>query len=302
MTIREIRPETAREVLSTLEDLGRRSGALLFRGHRDAEWPIESTLNRHRAYFSSPILGHDIDEMISHFIVRLKSIDVTPPFSSNDRRARLEYARHYGVPSPLIDFSLSPYVALFFAFNGVRPRDAKKTDHAAICCLNINELALVWARNCAQRPGEGIDSKTLDEENRKFRYGRDEPFDDGYPVGILKYFDLPASWNRRMLRQLGVFLYDTLDYKRAGLKNLDEYLNQPEARSEPPTKDVMLTKVLIPHEFGREIFERLELMGITATHLYDGHEGAAADVINAYNYSRKTGYAWDIVVPPSKLP
>jgi hypothetical protein len=219
------------------------------------KWPIESTLNRHRAYFSSPTLGHDIDEMISHFIVRLKSIDVTPPFSSNDRRARLEYARHYGVPSPLIDFSLSPYIALFFAFNGVRPRDAKKTDYAAICCLNINELALVWARNRAQRPGERIDSKTLDEENH------------GYPVGILKYFDLPASWNRRMLRQLGVFLYDTLDYKRDGLKNLDEYLNQPEAPSEPPTKDVMLTKVLIPHEFGREIFERLELMGITATQI-----------------------------------
>jgi len=40
----------------------------------------------------------------------------------------------------------------------------------------------------------------------------------------------------------------------------------------------MLTKVLIPHKVGREIFERLELMGITATHLYDSHEGAALDV------------------------
>ena len=105
-----------------------------------------------------------------------------------------------------------------------------------------------------------------------------------------------------MLRQLGVFLYDTLDYKRARLDNLEAYLNQPEARSVPPTGNVMLTKVLIPHKFGREIFERLDLMGMTATHLYDSHEGAAADVINGYNYGRKTGYAWDIVVPPSKLP
>lgn len=196
MTIREIRLETAREALSTLEDLGRLSGAFLFRGHRDATWPIESTLNRHRAYLSGPNLGHDIDEMISHFIVRLKSIGVTPPFDFNDRRARLEYARHYGVPSPLIDFSFSPYVALFFAFNGVRPHDAKETDAAAICCLNIDELALVWARNNARRPDDGrIDSKILYEESSKFRYGRDAAFGDGYPVGILKYFDLPASWN-----------------------------------------------------------------------------------------------------------
>ena len=39
-------------------------------------------------------------------------------------------------------------------------------------------------------------------------------------------------------------------------------------------------------------------MGITATHLYDSHEGAALDVINAYNYGRKTGRAWDVGVPP----
>jgi hypothetical protein len=270
---------------------------MLFRGHRDATWPIESTLNRHRAYLSSPTLGHDVDEMISHFIVRLKSIGVTPPISSHDRRARLEYARHYGVPSPLIDFSVSPYVALFFAFDKVRPYDAKEQDRAAICCLNINELALLWARNLARRPLDGeIDAKTLYEENLKF-LGPDAPFGDGYPVGILKYFNLPASWNRRMLRQLGVFLYDTLDYKLARLENLDAFLNQPEAPSVPPTKNVMLTKVIIPHKFGREIFERLELMGITAAHLFDSHEGAAADVINGYNYGRKTGYAWDIVVP-----
>jgi hypothetical protein len=71
--------------------------------------------------------------------------------------------------------------------------------------------------------------------------------------------------------------------------------------SVPLTKNVMLTKVIIPHKFGREIFERLELMGITAAHLFDSHEGAAADVINGYNYGRKTGYAWDIVVPPPIL-
>jgi FRG domain len=302
MTIRQIRPRTAAGALSILEDLGRRSGAFLFRGHRDAKWRVESTLNRHRAFVSSPTLGYDIDEMISHFIVRLKSIGVAPPFNSDDRRARLEYARHYGVPSPLIDFSFSPYVALFFAFNAVRPLDAKKSDCAAICCLNINELAGVWARNCARRHDGTFDSAIFNEEHRKFRYERALPFGDGYPVGILKYIDLPASWNRRMLRQLGAFLYDTLDYNLAGFEDLEAYLDQPEVTSVPSTENVMLTKVLMPHKFGREIFERLELMGITATHLYDSHEGAAADVINAYNYGRKTGYAWDIVVPPPKLP
>lgn len=77
-----------------------------------------------------------------------------------------------------------------------------------------------------------------------------------------------------------------MDYKGAGFDHLEVYLNQPEIN--PPTGNVMLTKVIIPHKFGREVFERLELMGVTATHLYDSHEGAAADVINAYSYGRRT--------------
>ena len=85
--------------------------------------------------------------MISHFLVELKSIGITPPFAMDDRRARLEFARHYGVPSPLIDFSFSPYVALFFAFDTVRPHVSKEADHAAIRCLNISELAGVWRQS-----------------------------------------------------------------------------------------------------------------------------------------------------------
>jgi len=56
----------------------------------------------------------------------------------------------------------------------------------------------------------------------------------------------------------------------------------------------VLTKLLIPHKVGREIFEKLEIMGATASFLYENHEGAATDVINSYNYGRRTGRAWDI--------
>ena len=94
-----------------------------------------------------------------------------------------------------------------------------------------------------------------------------------------------------MQRQQGVFLYDTLNYGLTGYADLEAYLEQPEASG--MDRKAMLAKVQVPHKVAREIFERLELMGVTATHLYDSHEGAAIDVINAYNYGRKTGRAWD---------
>lgn len=103
---------------------------------------------------------------------------------------------------------------------------------------------------------------------------------------------MPASWNRRMQRQLGVFLCDTLQYEKYGVSDLDGFLDQKEPAGTEP--GAILTKVLIPHKAGAEIFERLEIMRVTATVLFESHEAAAWDVINAFNYDRKTGRAWDI--------
>jgi hypothetical protein len=295
MTVKETHVRTADRAFQILEQLSK-EGYACFRGHRDARWRLKSTLAQHRKVPPNPRTTHEIDEMIDHFIVNLASIGIPLPFDKGDRRGRLEFARHYGVPSPLIDFSLSPYVALFFAFNGVRPLEAKKGEHAAIYCLNVLALAGVWARQCARQLDGSISGTEFNNHHHRFLYNQEEPFVNGYKPGIVKYFDMPASWNRRMQRQHGVFLYDTLNYPLVGYADLEAYLGQSEVPG--PDEKVMLTKVLIPHKVGREIFERLELMGITATHLYDSHEGAALDVVNAYNYGRKTGRAWDVGLPP----
>jgi hypothetical protein len=296
MTINIIKVGSASEAFQTLEELALKGGNLLFRGHRDASWRLASTFARHMPVPFSASTSRKLDDMILHFIVRLRSMDIDLPFRIDDRRARLEFARHYGLPSPLIDFSKSPYVALFFAFNGVRPHDSTNSDYAAIYCLNIQELALVWAKDRARKFGGSADGG-FSEQNRYFLYENENLFVNGYDVGILKYLSMPASWNRRMIRQLGVFLYDTIPYSQDH-SDLEQYLSEQEVPCHPPHQKVLLTKVEIPHNAGREIFERLDIMGITATHLYDSHEGAVMDVVNAYNYGRITGYAWD-VLPPS---
>ena len=94
-------------------------------------------------------------------------------------------------------------------------------------------------------------------------------------------------------------VYDSLDYGRLGLKDLEDFLSQPEV---PGTDAIMLTKVLIPKKLGREVWERLDAMNISGTHLYDDHEGAAIDVINAYNYDRKSGRVWDLKPPSTQKP
>jgi hypothetical protein len=124
MTISIRRVRTAGGAFSFLESLSRKD--VRFRGQRNHAWRLKSTLARHLASPFSSTTTYTIDEMIDQFIVTLNSIGIDPPFVNYDRRGRLEFARHYGVPSPLIDFSHSPYVALFFAFNGARPISARK--------------------------------------------------------------------------------------------------------------------------------------------------------------------------------
>ncbi len=233
--------------------------------------------------------------MLRHFLGNLQLVNHPLPFTEDNRRARLEFGRHYGVPSPLIDFSYSPYVASFFAFNGVRPYDVEASDQCAICCVNMFAVAGVWARIVATGFDSQVDGKKFTEEHNRFMYESDDLFKDGYPPNVLRFISSPASWNRRMRRQLGCFLYDSLDFSRLGVKDLEEFLSRPEV---PGAGEIMLTKVLIPQKLGREVMERLDVMNISGTHLYDDHEGAAIDVINAFNYDRKSGRVWDLK-PPS---
>jgi hypothetical protein len=170
-----------------------------------------------------------------------------------------------------------------------------------VYCLNTFELALIWAQLKLPtiKTDEGDSAKVGRDHSeiiRKFIYA--EPaFNEGYPANDLKFIRQPASWNRRMQRQLGSFLYDSMNYEeQLRRKDLEDFLTQKEEapRESRMKSEAVLTKIVAPHKIARDVMERLDLMGISATHLYDDAEGAAIDVINGYVYSKNTADAWDM--------
>jgi hypothetical protein len=54
-------------------------------------------------------------------------------FPSGIHYEYMAYLRHHGFPSPLLDWSRSPYVAAFFAFRHARPGDGKSSSIYVYC-------------------------------------------------------------------------------------------------------------------------------------------------------------------------
>lgn len=284
MAIREIKVTDATNTFDVLSGFATPDSNIIFRGHSNEAWHLESTLARHVRGKATELSIRWMGDTLNHFYACLASIGKLPGNPMN-ARSKLEYARHHGVPSPLIDFTHSPYVALWMAFNGVRPWEE---GNVVVYALDVNGLGILWQKYTRGR-GEAFDA---------FRWSeREEQFAHGYPVNILRYIEFPSSWNVRMLRQLGVFIYDSLRYGQ-GFAHLEDFINQgvdPKDADGGPT--FTLHKIIIPKAAASDVFARLELMGIDGTRLYDNHEGAAADVKNAYVFNRKTGFAHDIIVP-----
>ncbi len=106
-----------------------------FRGHSDADWKLETTLERFTKksvdtehYFKTL---RDIRPAV--ISVTGKNWDIPEKFEGGRLPASgyefMIYLRHHGFPSPLLDWTRSPYVAAFFAF---RSQEKPKSDKVAI--------------------------------------------------------------------------------------------------------------------------------------------------------------------------
>jgi len=108
---------------------------VIYRGQRGYNWPLASTLTRQ--FSDGRIPDEERDELLTYF--RLAMRGRGPDLTSMNDEDVWAYGQHVGLATPLLDWSKSPFVSLYFAF---AEADADNTQNPsrAIFCLDMTRL------------------------------------------------------------------------------------------------------------------------------------------------------------------
>ncbi|MFA6188790.1 MAG: FRG domain-containing protein [Sulfuricurvum sp.] len=245
----------------------------------------------------------NINDTLENFRDALNHLRTDPVQFSN--LELLEYARHMGVPTPIIDFSRSPFVALFFAFCDPRKdeiysyndAEQKKEPYALLNIIDHMQLAQGYLQKCNK-------DMSLGSEDRKRFDGFDTEFcRDRFEANTLQIIKEPSAFNTRMKNQQGLFLYDTLNYgkKYTWGDNFEDMIsklpNPPtvypiEMGAETESFEFMspiMIRLHINIKMTQYILTILDRMNINAFTIYPDDSGAAmhAKLTHFYHSSRQ---------------
>jgi hypothetical protein len=136
------------------QDLDRRN-QLLFRGQADSRWRLRTTLDRYREFSDDLVRARHYDEILLPAF-RREAICMFPSPSALPQGLGFELlARHHRLPSPFLDWTESPYIASFFAFDDVTKGTGPKV--------------AIWVLDCARFIFEGAGIELInDREELRF--------------------------------------------------------------------------------------------------------------------------------------
>ncbi|MCG3727515.1 FRG domain-containing protein [Vibrio cincinnatiensis] len=148
---------------------------LYYRGQSNSEWKLETTFHRN-AKFKKISLQDYFSTIINDVNYQVAAFEAPINFqNSGEYCSFLGKLQHHGFPTPLLDWTLSGYVAAYFAFKGAS-LNAKPTDKVTVFIFDIEG----WNEEF------GASSNFL---------GQDEFVSNFVPY---------ATGNQRMVRQMGV--------------------------------------------------------------------------------------------------
>ena len=241
----------------------------IFIGQSNADWDLKTSLERANIVSSFPSYE---EEYLNEFKRGAKFYLKDEELPST----QLEWfsmIQHFGAPSRLLDFTKSPYIAAFFAFERANPQD----EAVAIWVLNKNFLyqqALYFFKDknisISSTSHYTFDDNTFE---RVFLKSLEEDFDCVFPIESKQI-------NQRYFLQQALFLCQGNPEK--------PIIEQLEFIS----KDILhetIIKVIIPISEKKKVLQDLLKMNISPASLFPGLDGFAQSLWMKYSNSWTLG-------------
>lgn len=288
-----------KELLSELMIFGGQKQGLIdknkfvFRGQGDSRWSLISKLGR-QAKLLPFTMGNNLKYNVGqlegvyteHFIRNAKLFETDLP-PENDKIAWLTLMQHHGAPTRLLDWTWSPFVALFMALAFEAQSDTKES---SLYILNYNALSLYWGTELWDNRGPSIWGSppsikpefpylhTREQENNKISAAIQNE---------AEYLPIPIKPRSSILRYRS---------QQAVLAvTITEQANVPDNPILGPRKGnhqyitgKLLQKINFPREWKLEILRLLTGMGITHSIMFPTLDGLGAETTSIRNFGTQS--------------
>ncbi len=257
-------------------------GVLAFRGQQNSDWSLEPSILR------APKKHLEHEREMCRDLMAIHPQEFAGDNTMFDRLVRMQ---HYGLRSRLLDVTLNPLVALYFAVQRAQsggrnvdgavwllraaPSRRKYFDSDAVSCVaNLANLSSAEKQEIQVVPAtyskalfnevEAVD-KLLQFIRAEKPYFRPQIDRDDF---FKRYFVTPKMSNRRIIAQAGAFIIFGLDL--------------PTGTPKPPDS-IKTDKIVIPETAKNEIRSELDALGINESTLFPDLDRAATYVMRRYS-------------------
>jgi hypothetical protein len=223
-----------------------------FRGHSDAEWPLFSSLSRY-------LLGYKIhreawaqqEARIGRIFRRKAHLFLDHVPGEKDAFQWLALMQHHGAPTRLLDFTWSPFVAVFFALE-------RATKDAAVWAVFVPAMWREYRTVTFPHRTASVEELSLrnPDSYEEFYLGNKVPFvSSGEPLVM----------NKRLIAQSGTFIVPGV---------LDQPVDEVLA-AYPESRKTVVKFVLKTSELRNEAMLALYNMNLTNATLFPDLDGLA---------------------------